>query len=507
MDSILLKSFIPEIFLSLCILFQLFLNAVLINNIKFNYPIINREIFFQTLFILCCLTLLFFNNKIEGFFFNFFFVNDFSSKILKILLSVICILLLLPVLRSFICQNLNFFEFFVIFLISVLSTLLIISASDMLSVYLVIELQTLCFYILASFRKNSSFSIEAGLKYFIFGSFISGIFLMGCSILFACLGTLNFNNLFLLLSIPFSIELQSENKFLLIGILFITIVFLFKTAAIPFHFWVPDVYEGSPLSSTIIFSILPKLSIFYLFYKWLVIINNFNEIKVLLLISGILSVFFGSLLAIRQKRLKRFIIYSSISQTGFLITALSSTNLNSFLSIYFFLLIYIITSLIIWLNISLFFNNQSKINFFYKKLSINPLFLSNFSAFFKLNTIWSLSFILIFFSLSGIPPLVGFLSKILILFSLLESKNFLSSFLILLVSAISVFYYLRIIKIVFFEGKNSFNNNFSQIIIFDYFFELDCFLISFLLFLLLFLFFYPTLFIYLFYLMSDSFFF
>jgi proton-translocating NADH-quinone oxidoreductase chain N len=507
MDSVVLKSFIPEIFLSLCILFQLFLNAVLINNITYNYPIINKEIFFQTLFLLFCLTLLFFNNKMEGFFFNFLLINDFSSKILKILLSIICILLLLPVLRSFISQNLNFFEYFIIFLISVLSTLLIISASDMLSVYLLIELQTLCFYVLASFRKNSSFSIEAGLKYFIFGSFISGIFLLGCSILFACLGTLNFNNLFLLLSIPFSLELQSENKFLLVGVLLITIVFLFKVAAIPFHFWVPDVYEGSPLGSTIIFSILPKLSIFYLFFKWLVIINNFSEIKILLLISGLLSVFFGSFLAISQKRLKRFIIYSSISQIGFLTTALSSTNLNSFVSIYFFLFIYIITSLIIWLNISLFFNFQSKVNFFYKKISVSPLFLSNFSALFKFNKIWSLSFILIFFSLSGIPPLVGFLSKILILFSLFESKNFISSFLLLLVSAISVFYYLRIIKIVFFEDKNNLKINSSQIITSDYFFEIDCLLIAFLLFLLLFLFFYPTLFIYFFFVMSDSFFF
>jgi proton-translocating NADH-quinone oxidoreductase chain N len=506
MDYIILKSFIPEIFLSFCILFQLFFNSYIVNNIKFNFPIISKEIFFQVFFVFICLLFLFFNNKIEGFFYFFLFLNDFSTKIIKILLTIITLFILLPLKRSFISQNINFNEYFTLFLISFLSTLLITNASDMLSVYLVIELQTLCFYILASFRKNSSFSIEAGLKYFIFGSFISGIFLLGSAILFSSLGTLNFNSLNLLLSIPFSKNLIEEYNFILLGISLITIVFLFKIGSIPFHFWIPDVYEGSPLVSTIIFSVVPKFAIFYLFFKWVSIVGLFTQIKELLLFSGILSIFFGSFFAIRQKRLKRFIIYSSIAQTGFLTVSLVNTNYIGFLGLNFFLLIYIITSIIIWINVSLLFSFQNKINIFQGK-KMTPLFLSTLSSFFFVNSLWSVSILFIFFSLSGVPPFVGFLSKILVIYSLIKSSNIFSSFLLIIISAISVFYYLRVIKIIFFEEKINLKLNSSQIIFLDYFFEKECLLIAFLLFLLIFLFFYPSLFIYIFYLIFNTYFF
>jgi proton-translocating NADH-quinone oxidoreductase chain N len=506
MDSTILKSFIPEIFLSLCILFQLFLNSCLINNIYFNYPLFSKEIHNQIIFILFCLLLLLSNNKIEGFFVNFLFLNDFSCKVVKIFIVLTTLSVSFSVVRSFKSQKLNFFEFFIIFFFSLFATLLIVNASDMLSVYLVIELQTLSFYVLASFRKNSAFSIEAGLKYFIFGSFISGIFLLGCTIMYTCLGTLNFNNLSLLLSIPFSLDLFILRSLLLVGILLITIVLLFKIVAVPFHFWAPDVYEGAPLATTILFSIIPKFSIFYLFFKWISIVALFFEIKQLLLFSGLLSIFFGSFFAIRQRRVKKFVIYSSIAQIGFLVSALINTNSTSFLSIFFFLIIYIITSILIWSHISLFFNFQNRVNYFEKK-SLTPLFLSTFSNLFLINKVWAISFLIIFFSLSGIPPLSGFLSKILVLYGLIIKKNVLNSFLLLIVSALSVFYYLRVIKIVFFEEKNNFKIDSSQIIFYDSFFEKDCLLISLLLFSLFFLFFYPSLFLNICYLISYTHFF
>ena len=491
MDGITLKSFVPEIFLSLTILLNLILNIILINNLRFNYPLINREIFIQCFFILICLFFLVLNNKIEGYLFNFLFVNNLSIKIVKLLLILISIFLLFPVTRAYIMERLNFFEYFILFLFSVLSTLLLVSVSDMLSAYLVIELQALCFYILSSFKRNSAYSSEAGLKYFISGSFISGIFLLGCSIIFGLVGTLNFNNLGILFFYPFSINLEAFRSFLIIGIILVTVVFLFKISAAPFHFWSPDVYEGSPLSSTIIFSILPKIAIFYLFIKWLLIIKVFEEVKILLIISGLLSIFIGSLFALRQKRLKRLILYSSIAQVGFLVTGLSTLSLNGFIGIYFFLIIYIITSLLIWNNVSLFYSFQNKINVFNESVN-SPLFLSNISSFFKVNKIWSFSNILIFFSLAGIPPLVGFFSKVLILFYLVKSNFLLSSFFLLITSALSAFYYLRIIKIIFFENKIRFQINFSQIIFKDFLFEYDCLIISFLLFLLVFLFFFPS---------------
>jgi NADH-quinone oxidoreductase subunit N len=489
MDSIILKSFIPEIFISLSLLLQLFLNAFIINKTEKNFPIINKEIFIQISFIFICLIFLLFNNKIEGYFYNFLLLNDFSTKIVKILLLIIIFFALFPIARSFENQCLNFFEFYIVFLFSVLSSLLLFSVSDLLSLYLILELQALSFYILASFKRNSSFSAEAGLKYFISGSFISGIFLMGCSIIYIFLGTLNFNSLSLLLAFSFE-DLYFYNA-LAIAIFFIIFVFLFKLTAVPFHFWSPDVYEGAPLSSTIIFTLLPKLSIFYIFSKWLLIVSSFHEVKYLLIISGLLSIFIGAFFALRQKRLKRLIIYSSISQLGFLISALSSITLNSLISIYFFLFIYLITSLLIWNNFALLISFQNNINKFYNKIQA-PLFISSVSNFFNINKIWGLSNLLIFFSLAGIPPLVGFFSKFLVIFALVDEKNILSSFLLLMISAISVYYYLRIIKIIFFENKNNFNIDNSQIVFNDKFFFGDCLVISFLLFLLVFLFFFPS---------------
>jgi len=453
MDLIILKSFLPEIFLSLCILIQLVFNAYLITDLKFNFPIIDKEILSQTFFILFCLLCLLINSKIEGFFSNFLFLNDAGSRILKILFVFSCCSILLILIRSFKLQKLNFFEYFSIFLISVLSLLLLISSGDMISAYLVIEMQALSFYILASFRRNSAFSTESGLKYFISGAFISGIFLFGCSIIYGILGTLNFTNLSLLLSFPLNDNLKELNVFLFIGVLMITITFLFKLSAVPFHFWSPDVYEGAPLISTVVFSIVPKFGIFHFFIKWLSIVSSsFIEVSYLLMFSGILSILLGAFFAIRQKRLKRFVLFSSIAQIGFIVSALSLISLNSITSIYFFLFIYVLTSILVWTHVSLFYSFKEKISSFYNKTT-TTLFLSNLSNFFKVNKLWSFSFIIIFFSIAGIPPLSGFLSKIFILFGLIEANQIMGAFVVVIISSISVFYYLRVIKILFFESK------------------------------------------------------
>ena len=493
MDSLILKSFLPEIFLSLSILLQLIFNARLVNDLNYNFPIIDKEVFGQTFFILCCLLALLFNLKIEGAFSNFIFLNDVSGRLIKILFVFSCLTVLVVIFRSFILQNLNFFEFFTIFLLSLLSLLLLVNSCDLISTYLVIEMQALCFYILASFRRNSAFSTEAGLKYFISGSFISGLFLFGASLIYGGLGTLNFNNLNLLLSFSLNDEFIYIKYFVLIGILLVTVTLLFKVAAAPFHFWSPDVYEGAPLASTVIFSIVPKLIIFSFFIKWVSVISDvFYDIKPLFILVGICSVFVGTFFALKQKRVKRLVIYSSIAQVGFLVAALSTNSVDGFSSIYFFLVIYIITSILVWNHLASFYSFQKKTNLFDKKIS-TPLFLSSLSNFFKVNPLWAFSFILIFFSVAGIPPLSGFLSKIFILFGLIDSNELLGSLFLIIISAVSVFYYIRVIKVIFFESKNiRANNDQFQTIFISSLFDLDCIVISLCLFFLIFFFFYPT---------------
>ena len=493
MDITVIKSFFPEVFLSLSLLFQLVFNIRLINNLKYNYPIVDQEVFYQTLFILISMFFLYTNLKIEGYFSNFLFINDDSTRIIKMLVLITCFLTFNIVLQTFKLQKLNFFEYFVIFLISLLSLLLLISASDLISFYLVIEMQALCFYVLASFKRYSSFSAEAGLKYFISGAFISGFFLLGSSLLYFALGTLNFNALTILLSFPFSESNSTLEYITFIGIIFITSTLLFKISCAPFHFWSPDVYDGSPLSSTIIFSIIPKLSLITFFIKWLCCLNIYSSnISFMLLICGISSVFIGTFYALNQKRLKKLIIYSSIAQIGFIAIGLASNTLGGYSAIIFFLIIYLITSILVWGHFSLFYSFQQKINTFFNKTS-SPLFISSLTNLFNKNKLWGFSFIIIFFSIGGIPPLTGFLAKILILFEVINSNNIIIASVLIILSSISMFYYIRMIKIMFFEPKGI-DKSYEKFQIIFHNSSLDkiylC--VAFLLFLLMVSFFFPT---------------
>lgn len=493
MDTSFLKSFLPEIFFSLAIFFQLIFNSRFINKIHFNYPIIYKESLYQILIIFFSLILIYSNLKIEGFFSNFLFVNDKGSCFLKAILVFFTSLAMFFIGRSFCLQNINFFEYFIVFLLSLLGLLLLVSVSDILSAYLIIEMQSLCFYILASFKRNSSFSTEAGLKYFISGSFISGIFLLGSSLVYGCLGTLNFNVLNGLLSFDFGDEFYSLKILIIIGILLITFTLFFKIGAAPFHFWSPDVYEGSPLASTIIFSIIPKISLFSFFFRWVFAISIvFLDIKVLFILVGILSTFLGTFFAIRQKRVKRFLIYSSIAQVGFLLAPFFTSSIEGFSYLIFFLNIYLITSILAWGNL-VFFYNSFKFFKDYKLKYSQTFFISNLSGLSKVNKLTAFSFIIIFFSISGIPPLSGFLAKIFIFLNLLDFKNFLGAFFLIMINMISVYYYIRIIKIIFFEEKDINRTNLEfQMTYHTYLNEFACFILVSLLISLFFIFCYPT---------------
>lgn len=491
MSPVLIKIFIPEIFFSVSILGQILFNTNIIFNYKVNFFVINREIFSQVIFMLISIIGIYFNVKIESIFFNSTLLNTGTECYIKILYLLFCLTVFTTIWRSFLIQKLNFFEFFTLLMISIFSLLLLINNIDLISIYLIIELQALCFYIMSCFIRKSSFSTEAGLKYFISGAFISGFYLFGCSLLYNCLGTLNLNLIGLLLN--FSIN-NNLNILVLIGIVLITITFLFKISAVPFHFWSPDVYEGSPLSSTIIFSIIPKIMLFTFLIKWFSSLSFFFIIvKYLILLSGLFSVFVGTFFAIQQKRIKRILIYSSIAQIGFLLLGLVTNSIEGYSSVYFFLIIYLITSIIIWSFITLFYTFQKKINQFDFK-NLNSLYLSNLSNFFEKNKVWSILLTFVFFSLAGIPPFVGFFSKLFIFYGLVEAKLFFTVVLLILISIISVFYYIRVIKIIFFEKKKiNFNNTKFQTVFFDTYIEFDTINLIVCLFLLLYVFFYPNL--------------
>jgi NADH-quinone oxidoreductase subunit N len=314
---------------------------------------------------------------------------------------------------------------------------------DLILLYLAIEIQSISFYILGGLKKNSAFSTEAGLKYFILGALASGLFLFGCSLIYGITGTTNFKDL-----AHIFISFQNE-PLLIVGSLCILFAIFFKLSVAPFHIWSPDIYEGAPSIVTAFFSITPKLGIF------IVLIRFFNEIfydltnivfwwEIFGVFCAFLSIFIGSLTALQQTRIKRLLAYSAIGHVGYSLIGFFSGNIEGIQAVFFYLIFYIITNLCIWGSI----------------LSLNKIkFIMDLKNIYFINPFLGFSLLISFFSLAGIPPLAGFLAKLSIFFSALESNLYLLVFLSVFLSVISAFYYLRLIKIISFEKRLIWNFN------------------------------------------------
>jgi len=451
MDTFILKAFLPETFFSLALLFQLIVNTKIVNDLKYNFPLIEKEVLYQNLFILFILVVFLNDLKIEGYLGTYLLHTDATISFVKQMFVVVCALVIVVIHQSHLFQKINFTEFYSLFFLSVLGLLLMISTSDLLMFYLAMETQALCFYVIGSSNRSSLFSIEAGLKYFISGSFISGMYLLGVSFIYSSLGTINFNDIALLLTFDLVSYSTDMLFFFTIGVILVIVTLLFKLACAPFHFWSPDVYDGAPLYGTILFSIVPKIPLYFFLIKFINTLNQLTDVlSPILLYCGISSIVIGTFFALSQTRLKRLIVYSSVAQTGFLIVSLSTMSLTGYTNSIFFLIIYTITSLLIWGHFVIFYLFSFKTNTFFRKES-NSLFLSTMSNLFKYNPLWSFFFVVIFFSIGGIPPLTGFLSKMLIVFSLITKEYIVESIIIVVASSVSVYYYIRMLKVMYFE--------------------------------------------------------
>jgi NADH-quinone oxidoreductase subunit N len=325
--------------------------------------------------------------------------------------------------------------------------MLLVSSFDLISLYLAIEMQSLCLYALAASKKDSTFSTEAGLKYFILGSFSSALLLFGISIIYGITGTTNFENLYLLLAGPNETLLNLESS-VIIGLIFISAAFFFKIAAAPLHMWSPDVYEGSPVSSTIFFAVIPKIALFSVFLRLFQnVFSNFHDFFLLATVFfALFSVTIGSFVALRQKKLKRLLAYSSISHVGYMLLAFSANSIEGTQSLFFYLIIYMITSLVLW-SLVLSINTLKNTN--RSKTLVDLSFLST------TNPLLALTGLIAFFSLAGVPPLVGFYAKMSIFLTTIGSSLVFASLFAILSSVISSYYYIRIIKNLYFEKREN----------------------------------------------------
>nr|YP_010507901.1 NADH dehydrogenase subunit 2 [Phytophthora citricola]UXG56238.1 NADH dehydrogenase subunit 2 [Phytophthora citricola] len=434
---------IPEFFLTTVLLILLLFGVFYKKNQNTQKILIIKNITTIIIYLLLILLILtlnitnFSNNILNG----VLVINNFTQfiKIILILSTIICFLIQQKYL---IHQKINTYEINILMLISLLGLMLLVSSNHFITLYLAIELQSLSFYILTSTQKKSILSIEAGLKYFILGSIASGFILFGSSIIYAITGSLNFNNIFLILSnINF---LDNINLLISIsyGLIFIFVGILFKIGASPFHFWLPDVYEGAPNNISSFFAIVPKIAfigiLIRLFFEIFYNISYFFEI--FFYIISFLSMLIGALSALQQNKIKRLLAYSSISHVGFILIGFTSNMLNNIPFILLYVIIYIITSVNLWTS--------------YLSLNINhkPIkYLTDLSNIYTVNKLIAIIIILNIFSLAGIPPLAGFFSKLFIFFSAIKNNYFSLVFFGIIISVLSSFYYLKIIKIIFFE--------------------------------------------------------
>jgi len=361
-------------------------------------------------------------------------------------------------------------EYTLIILFIIMGSILLISSSDLVSIFLTIELQSYGLYLLCTIYRNSESSTSAGLTYFLLGGLASCFILLGISLIYANLGITYLDSFYIinnLSNIVIEHELKNINLHIISYIpyclLLISIGFLFKISAAPFHFWSPDVYDGIPTIITTFVAIIAKISILVLILHIVHYTNNiYISIEyywtISLLISSLLSLVIGTVLGLTQFRIKRLYAYSTISHLGFMLLAISINSIESVQSFIFYLIQYSISNLnafilLIAIGYSLYFYNDKNIN--HNKLidkNNSPIqFISQLKGYFHINSMLALSLTITLFSFAGIPPLIGFFAKQMIFSAALQEGFVFLTFIGILTSVISAVYYLFIVKTMFFD--------------------------------------------------------
>ena len=429
---------LPEIFLSLSLMLLLMIGIF----VKKSFKLVN----FLTIIILIFTTAIVINQSEEVIkIFNDSYIIDQFSTFMKVLTLITCSFVLLSSKEYLKINKIDKIEYPILILASVLGMILMISSYDLIVFYLGLELQSLCLYILASFKRDDERSSEAGLKYFVLSALATGLLLYGCSLIYGFTGSTNFEDI--------SLNLNKKNTGAVFGIVFIIVGLAFKVSAVPFHMWTPDVYEGSPTSVTTFFALIPKIAAISVFIRFMYVpfINLIEQWQLIIVFLSIASMILGSVAAIGQSNIKRLMAYSSIGHMGYALAGLSTgTNAG-------------VQSTIIYLVIYLFMNLAAFGCIFMMKRENTFLEnISDLSGLSKNHPLLALSFLITLFSLAGIPPLAGFFAKFYIFMAVIESKMYALAIIGLLTTVVSAFYYLRIIKIIYFDKpKKSFEETYD----------------------------------------------
>jgi len=420
----------PEIFISLSIMFLLILGVFKKNSSK-----IIHNLSIGTLLVTGILIL---NNPFgeNVTLFNGSYIIDNLSSFMKILTILGGAFVLLISTRYLKLSKIFLIEYPILILCSILGMMVMIGSNDLMLFYIGLELQSLALYVLASFNKDQLKSSEAGLKYFVLSALSSGLLLYGCSLIYGFSGSTNFNII---------AEVMNSGQYgLTFGIVFILVGLAFKISAVPFHMWAPDVYEGSPTSVTLFFVVVPKVAALTVFIRFLYVpfVNMIEQWQPILIFLSIASMIFGAVAAISQNNLKRLVAYSSIGHIGYALAGLSVGTNEGVQSSIIYISIYLVMNLGLFSCLFMMKRNDQ----YYETID-------DLSGLSKNHPALSLSLLVILFSLAGIPPLAGFFAKFYIFKSVIEQSMYFLAIVGLLSTVIAAFYYLRIIKVIYFDEK------------------------------------------------------
>ena len=366
------------------------------------------------------------------------FVSDAFSSFVKLLIlagAALSLILSLDYNRK---NHIARFEFPVLMLLSVTGMMVMASASNMMTLYLGLELQSLALYVLAAFARDELRSSEAGLKYFVLGALASGLLLYGISLVYGFSGTMDFAALAKALSRP-----ESASPGLIVGIVFVLVGLAFKISAVPFHMWTPDVYEGSPTPVTAFFSTAPKVAAFALLLR--VMATPFGHLvgawQELIVVVSIASMILGAFAAIGQTRIKRLMAYSSIGHMGYALIGLAVGTPEGIRGVLVYLVVYIFMSAGTFACIIAMQRRGRALEL-----------ISDLNGLGRTDPALALAMAVFMFSMAGVPPLSGFFGKLYVFLAAVQGGMWTLAIIGVLTSVVGAYYYLRVVKVMYFDA-------------------------------------------------------
>lgn len=364
------------------------------------------------------------------------FVSDPFARFFKLLAvggSVVTLVMSVGFAKA---EKFDKFEFPVLILLATLGMMLMISANDMLALYLGLELQSLALYVVAAINRDSVRSTEAGLKYFVLGALSSGMLLYGISLVYGYTGHIGFAE------IANAITGSERQLGLLFGLVFVLTGIAFKISAVPFHMWTPDVYEGAPTPVTAFFAAAPKMAAMALLVR--VVAGAFEPMQAdwqqIIVFLSIASMTLGAFAAIGQRNIKRLMAYSSIGHMGFALVGLAAGSMAGVRGVAIYMLIYLVMTLGTFAFILAMRRKEGNVE------QIEDL-----AGLASTNPIMATILTILMFSLAGIPPLAGFWAKYYVFLAAIEANLLTLAIIGVLASVVGAFYYLRIIKLMWFD--------------------------------------------------------